>query len=176
MKKLLAAGAVALGLALMPVKCRHTSKLQYESVWEFGVSAFAQEVQSNYSRDAKYIVNNAWDRMRALGARDDVRAREALDELIDKNQDGVVSAEEARDIVDVVFNPDSPIGRLWFRYDGPEPPIRPSYEDLHKIKGLYKRFERFEPVIRHLVDEDGDLHHSVDELYRAAYKVLGENF
>ena len=97
MKKIIIVGAMALGLASMPIRCKYDSKLTYESHWEFGTSAAAHpaetvKLQPGYSTQAKFIINDAWDRMRAEGAKCDYRAREAIDHIIDENHDGHISA------------------------------------------------------------------------------------
>ena len=122
------------------------------------------------SKEASQILESAWDKLLARGAVFDIRAWGSICDIA--GRDKLITRDEAREIADIVLNPNTPVGRLWLPYDGPPIPPVPSKSEQVKLEADHVRYKKWDSVVMLLVDEDGDGIHSLPEQLKAAYKVL----
>ncbi len=122
------------------------------------------------SKDAAEILDSAWDKMLSKGALFDIRAWGAICDIA--GEDKLISAGEAKEIADVVLNPETSVGKLWLPYKGPIIPLVPSKAEQLKLEAEHVRYKKWDSVMTPLVDDDGDGVHSMPELLKSAYKVL----
>lgn len=153
--------AVAMAASVVPLSMlnfRCDAKLNYES----NVSLYASE-QASEEVEIADRVDAAWQHLYVLGARSDVRARDAFERIVDPDGDGLAPASELEEGIDAVFNPASPIGKLWFD--------APSNVPISTYSEPFRGYEKWLPVARYLMDSSGDGRISEVERQEAAYKL-----
>lgn len=151
---LIVAGLIAVASI---VKCRVEGYFQCSS--EPAQSAI-------YSQNGEEILADAWQRLYAQGACPNPRAFEALNDVADMNHDGEISAYEASLAARVVFNRETPVGRLWFPYREADV----SLETRASFDQMLQNYAQWSRVIQALVDESGDGRYSKEEIRRAMLK------
>ncbi len=123
------------------------------------------------SQQAYNLFEFEFIRMRALSNNDDLRLRYSLAGVFgDKGE--VIPDERVKEVLAVACNPETPVGKLWFSYKGPEKPPVLTPAEKTKMTALYAQYNDYQQLIHVLIDTSGNQLYSEDELNRAAYKVL----
>jgi len=91
-----------------------------------------------------------------------------IDEWV--NKDGVVTEREARSGTHVVMNPRKPIGKLWLPARLHHPIAL--YEQRENLEWFMEDNSRWKPLIRELIDLNGDGRHSHYEIRDAMYRMF----
>jgi len=85
------------------------------------------------------------------------------DEVLDQN---------VKKVIDDILSPKTPMGRLLAKYRGPKTAPEPSQQDEDKFGEAYEEYERYQPIIDALFDENYDDETTREERNRGLYKIL----
>ena len=96
--------------------------------------------------------------------------KEIAKPCLDENKDGVVTEREARSGTHVVMNPRKPIGKLWLPARLHHPIAL--YEQRESLEWFMEDNSRWKPLIRELIDLNGDGRHSYYEIRDAMYRMF----
>lgn len=124
-----------------------------------------------FSQQAYNLFESEFIRMRALSNNDDCRISYSLAWVMG-NKGEVIPDDRVKQVLDVACSPETPIGKLWFQYKGPEKPPALTPAEKAKMTALYAQYKDYQQLIHVLIDPNGDQMYSEDELNKAAYKVL----
>lgn len=123
-----------------------------------------------FTKEADKVVKDAWRELFSLGAERTFRAFDELSDCLDENKDGVVTEREARSGTHVVMNPRKPIGKLWLPARLHHPIAL--YEQRESLEWFMEDNSRWKPLIRELIDLNGDGRHSYYEIRDAMYRMF----
>jgi len=92
-------------------------------------------------------------------------------EILRSTGDKVYDAN-VKQLLTEVNNSTGPIAKLLCKYRGPKKAQNPSQADEEQLEELYQKYERFQPTIDALMDENYDKETTREERNRALYKLF----
>ena len=123
-----------------------------------------------FTKEADKVVKDAWKELFSLGAVRTFRAFDELSNCLDENGDEIVTEREAIRGTHIAMNPHKPIGRLWLQESIHQPIAL--YEQRESLEWFMEDNSRWKPLIRELIDKDGDGRQSYDEIRSAMYRMF----
>jgi hypothetical protein len=124
-----------------------------------------KEYEIKLGEGAREYFETGISRMRLAGALYSPKHLQVILEDADENKDACLDKNEALDLYKSVLNPEAPVGRLAFQYNGPESP--PPAESIDASA-------KWRHVIAIFMDENKDRHISEDEWRRGSYKMASK--
>jgi len=101
----------------------------------------------------------------------DGRVWSGLCEILGEEGEKIPDAN-VKKVLDDVLSLQTPMGRLLRKYRGPKKVPEPSQEDEKKFDEIYVEYERYQPIIDALFDENYDNETVREERNRGLYKIF----